>query len=70
MNMKISAHIKYTLHIGLQSLFRTFSYVQYFKQQKGAMNSHYLFLVICKNKFVFTINDKSENNTKSLKIAF
>jgi len=44
MNVDISAHMKYKLQIGLQRLFRTFSYVPCFKQKGkggGAMNSNY-----------------------------
>ena len=73
MNMNTSAHKKYTLQIGLQRLFRTFSYVPCFKRKEAVGeegNEFSLFSVICKNKFIYTINGKSENNTKSLKIDF
>ena len=73
MNMNTSAHKKYTLQIGLQRLFRTFSYVPCFKRKEAVGeegNEFSLFSVICKNKFIYTINGKSENNTKRFKDRF
>jgi hypothetical protein len=40
-----------------------------FQTTNGAKSFH-SFSFICKNKFVFIINDKIENNTESLKIVF